>query len=186
MKFYQTALAVVFAAAVSMPLHAQTPVSDVPSKASLEALFAVQDFDKILDESFKRVPGLAAESMPDIPADRRAEFNKVLEKYFGLMDREINTPEMRHEIRNTAIRAAAEIYTQAEVDALLRFYQSPEGRSAMSKTPRYIEAVMAPTAGIMQPKMQAFLQKYGAQMRRELNQAVCGKNNCAKAAQPKK
>ncbi|WP_416190987.1 DUF2059 domain-containing protein [Neisseria sp. CCUG12390] len=161
-----------------------------PSRASLEQLFDLQNFDKTLDDAFRQMPQAAlAQSVntaQGIPEDRRQAVNQVLQKYMNIISQEFNTPELRGELRRVSLEGAAKVYTQREVDALIRFYQTPEGRSVMEKMPQYMEAITVPMVQVMAPKTESVMKKHGPQMTREINQAICGKDRCAKAGRTKK
>lgn len=151
------------------------------SKASVEKLFDVQNFDKMMDDPAKAMPASAAlmqQSMPDVPADKRQKVQSIINRYMSDYMREVSEKSTRAEIRRVAVEGVQKVYTQEEVDAMIAFYGSPVGRSITAKMPQYIEATMTPMMDVMQSKMQAFQQKNGAKMQREINQAVCGKNTC--------
>ena len=165
-------------------------VRQVPSPESLEQLLELQNFDKALDDTFRQMPQTAlahaAGSMQGIPADRHQAVNQVLQKYLNIMSNEFNNPELRGELRRVSIEGAAKVYTQREVDALIRFYKTPEGRSVMDKMPQYLQAITAPMMQIMSPKVESVQRKYAPQMEREINRALCGKDKCSKSARAKK
>lgn len=191
-KSLVTVMAVLLLAAgcSSTAPKAQAQHSAAPSRASLEELFAVSDFDKVMDLSFQQMPAMVQPqiqgSLESLPAAKRAAVQGVIEKYLNLMAQEINTPAIRGEIRRSAVEGSAKVYTQGEVDALIKFYKTPEGRSVMAKMPQFMQATMTPMMQVMQPKMQAFQQKYQAQMVREINQAACGRNICPMPRKTKK
>lgn len=189
---YRSIILAVFTAAAAgacsssgvKPSTAQTPAAaqQAPSAASLEALFDLQDFDRLISDSFRQMPAAAvaqaANSLTGVPAGRREAVEQVLQKYLTLMSDEINTPELRSQMRRAAMEGAGKVYTQGEVDALIAFYRTPEGRSVMDKMPKYMEATMLPLTQALSPKMHAAQQKYMPQMTKEINRAVCGKDKC--------
>lgn len=152
------------------------------SKASVEKLFDVQNFDKMMDDTAKTMPAAIAasvrQSMPDVPADKRQKVQSIINRYMSDYMREVNDKSTRAEIRRVAVEGVQKVYTQEEVDAMIAFYGSPVGRSITAKMPQYLEATMNPIMSVMQSKIQAFQQKNGGKMQREINQAVCGKNTC--------
>lgn len=165
-------------------------VHQAPSTASLEELFELQNFDKVLDDAFRQMPEAAlahtAGSMQEVPADRRQAVNQVLQKYLTIMSNEFNTPQLRARLRSVSIEGAAKVYTQREVDALIRFYKTREGRSVMDKMPQYLQATTVPMMQVMSPQIESLLKKHAPQMNLELNRAVCGKDKCQKPARAKK
>lgn len=149
-------------------------------KASVEKLFEVQNFDKMMGDAAKAAATAvsAQQSMPGVPAGKRQKVQNIINRYMGDYMREVNDPSTRAEIRRVAVEGVQKVYTQEEVDAMIAFYGSPTGRSIMAKMPQYMEATMSPMISVMQSKIQAFQQKNGGKIQREINQAVCGKNIC--------
>lgn len=150
------------------------------SKASVEKLFDVQNFNKMMDDTAKAMPASVAasvqQSIPDIPADKRQKVQDIINRYVTDYMNTVIDKRTQAEIRRVAVEGVQKVYTQEEVDALIAFYGSPTGRSITVKMPQYLEATMMPIVNVMQRKTQAFQQKNGAKMQREINQAVCGKN----------
>lgn len=189
MSFYKTLLAAAVVAATAAgcasPSAQKQNVQAPASKASLEELFDVSDFDNIMDQTFRQMSAIVkqqiaialADTPSDMPAPKYAAVRQVVEKYMLRMLQEANTPEVRSEIRRLSIEDAAKVYTQGEVDALVRFYKSPEGRSVMAKMPQYMEAVTMP---VYQAVEIDGSQKYGEQMLREIIQMEYGKTAVSK------
>lgn len=165
-------------------------VRQAPSAESLEELLTLQNFDQVLDDAFRQMPEAAlaqtAGSMQNVPADRRGAVNQVLQKYLTLMTNEFNTPQLRAELRRVSVEGASKVYTQREVDALIRFYKTREGRSVMEKMPQYMRATTVPMIQVMSPQIESLLKKYTPQMNVEINRALCGKDRCPTPARAKK
>ncbi|WP_373755610.1 DUF2059 domain-containing protein [Neisseria sp.] len=185
-----TAALLLAAGCTSTAPKGQAQHSAAPSRASLEELFNVSDFDRVMDSSFRQIPAMMQpqiqSTLEGVPVAKRAAVQGVVEKYINLMVQETNTPELRSEIRRSAIESSAKVYTQGEVDALIKFYKTSEGRSVMAKMPQLMQATMTPMMQVVQPKIQAFQQKYAAQMGREIGQAICGRNTCPMPRKTKK
>ena len=163
-----------------------------PSDASLERLFEVQKMDALLEQSFQSMEGIVLSDpnvqkfLKDTPEDKRPQLEAVLKKYATRSIAEINTPQVRAQLRKAALDGMKTVYTQEEVNALIGFYSTAVGQSIMDKTPRYLEATMKPMMNILAGKYTQ--SKESANLRREIRQIMCdGKNPApACAKQPNK
>ena len=163
-----------------------------PSDASLEHLFEIQRMDALLDQSFQRVGGMILANpkiqnfLKDAPEDKRPQLEAVLKKYANQSIAEMNTPQVRAQLRKATLDGMKTVYTQEEVNALIGFYSTAVGQSIMDKTPRYLEATMKPMMNILAGKYTQ--SNESANLRREIRQIMCNGKNPAPAcsAQSKK
>ena len=163
-----------------------------PSDASLERLFEVQKMDALLDQSFQSMEGIVLSDpnvqkfLKDAPEDKRPQLEAVLKKYATRSIAEINTPQVRAQLRKAALDGTKTVLTQEEVNALIGFYSTAVGQSILDKMPRYLEATMNPTMAIIADKYKKSNQN--ANLVREILQIMCSGKNPAPAcsAQSKK
>ena len=162
-----------------------TAWADVPSRASLEQLLVLQNFDNMLDDSIQQIEKqnlIDAKSLPAraqaLSQEKQAALVQIMNRYVLELIRAINTPETRAEIRRLAIDAAQKVYTQQEVNALIQFYSTPEGRSIVSKQAQYFDAIYQPMMQVVMQKSQMLQQQKKRALSRELNQVLCGQNHC--------
>ena len=163
-----------------------------PSDASLERLFEVQKMDALLDQSFQSMEGIVLSDpnvqkfLKDAPEDKRPQLEAVLKKYATQSIAEINTPQVRAQLRKAALDGTKTVLTQEEVNALIGFYSTAVGQSILDKMPRYLEATMNPTMDIIADKYKKSNQN--ANLVREILQIMCSGKNPAPAcsAQSKK
>ena len=163
-----------------------------PSDASLEHLFEIQRMDALLDQSFQRVGGMILANpkiqnfLKDAPEDKRPQLEAVLKKYANQSIAEMNTPQVRAQLRKAALDGMKTVYTQEEVNALIGFYSTAVGQSILDKMPRYLEATMNPTMNIIAEKYEKSNQN--EKLVREIQQIMCGGKNPAPACakQPNK
>ncbi|PLA41153.1 hypothetical protein CYK00_00690 [Neisseria sicca] len=163
-----------------------------PSDASLERLFEVQKMDALLDQSFQSMEGIVLSDpnvqkfLKDAPEDKRPQLEAVLKKYANQSIAEINTPQVRAQLRKATLEGMKTVYTQEEVNALIGFYSTAVGQSILDKMPRYLEATMNPTMAIIADKYKKSNQN--ANLVREILQIMCSGKNPAPAcsAQSKK
>ncbi|ROV56266.1 DUF2059 domain-containing protein [Neisseria chenwenguii] len=154
------------------------------SKVSVERLFEVQGFDKLMDDTNKKMPETMMDlpaiqsKLAGVPADKQTAVRKVVTRYLTESLQSMTDKKGRKELRDLSIAATQKVYTQEEVDALTKFYESPTGRSIMAKMPQYLDAIMQPMMAMMQKNMQAFRQQKEPAMNREINRIICGKDVC--------
>ena len=163
-----------------------------PSDASLERLFEVQRMDALLDQSFQTMEGIVLSDpnvqkfLKDAPEDKRPQLEAVLKKYANQSIAEINTPQVRAQLRKATMEGIKTVLTQEEVDALIGFYGTEVGQSILDKMPRYLEATMNPTMNIIAEKYEKSNQN--EKLVREILQIMCSGKNPAPACstQPQK
>ena len=163
-----------------------------PSDASLERLFEVQKIDATLDQSFQMGGDIMLSKpniqnfLKDAPADKHPQLEAALKNYLNRIVTEINTPQVRAQLRKAALDGMKTVYTQEEVDALIGFYGTAVGQSILDKTPRYLEATINPMMAIITEKYEKSNQN--EKLAREIDQIMCSGKNPAPAClmQPKK
>ena len=163
-----------------------------PSDASLERLFEVQKMDALLDQSFQKVGSIMLADpniqnfLRDAPVEKRPQLEAVLKNHANRIVAEINTPQVRAQLRKAALDGTKTVLTQEEVNALIGFYSTAVGQSIMDKTPRYLEATMKPMMNILAGKYTQ--SNESANLRREIRQIMCNGKNPAQACakQPNK
>lgn len=163
-----------------------------PSDASLERLFEVQKMDALLDQSFQKVGSIMLADpniqnfLRDAPVEKRPQLEAVLKNHANRIVAEINTPQVRAQLRKAALDGTKTVLTQEEVNALIGFYSTAVGQSILDKMPRYLEATMNPTMSIIADKYKKSNQN--ANLVREIQQIMCSGKNPAPACakQPNK
>ena len=163
-----------------------------PSDASLERLFEVQKIDAMLDQSFQMGGDIMLSKpniqnfLKDAPADKHPQLEAALKNYLNRIVTEINTPQVRAQLRKAALDGMKTVYTQEEVDALIGFYGTAVGQSILDKTPRYLEATINPMMTIITEKYEKSNQN--EKLVREIEQIMCSGKNPAPACstQPQK
>ena len=154
-----------------------------PSDASLKRLFEVQRMDALLDQSFQRVGGMVLANpniqnfLKDAPADKRPQLEAALRNHANRIVAEINTPQVRAQLRKATMDGVKTVYTQEEVDALIGFYGTEVGQSILDKMPRYLEATTNPMMTIVTEKYEKSNQN--EKLVREIQQIMCGGKNPA-------
>lgn len=150
------------------PVHASgdlapaAPAAISPAKqALLVRLDKAMDFEKLINQSTQAAMTSAMDGMRQIFPEMTAEQTKIMsEAVSGVAQK--YTPKMKE----VTFAAYGEILNEAELTAMVEFYESPEGRAILKKVPEINQRAIA---GMSQMNVQ---------MQKEMIVAMCGKMEC--------
>lgn len=136
-----------------------------PSPQQVDALLQAMDMKSMLPGMLAQIDGatqqMARSMLPaDATAEQRAKFDRVMAQQQAFM-RDALTWEKLAPIYRTVY---GDVFTAEEVQAMTRFYTSPEGRSTLQKMP----AAVGRTMQEMQPMMQSLMQQSQQMLQKEL------------------
>ena len=133
------------------PVNGQTPVTTInelqtqPTDASLDKLIKVLHIDKMIDEMIAQRQQAAAmmKGLPqELPTDENAgifsrhaqkQLKNIFVKYSTVLGQQLDQPISKQQLQQAYQAIAKKTYTQAEVDALNQFYETPMGQRILSK-----------------------------------------------------
>ena len=133
------------------PVNAQTPVRTInelqtqPTDASLDKLIKVLHIDKMIDEMLAQRQQAAnmMKGLPqELPMDENAgifsrhaqkQLKNIFVKYSTILGQQLDQPISKQQLQQAYQAIAKRTYTQAEVDALNQFYETPMGQRILSK-----------------------------------------------------
>lgn len=132
------------------PVNAQTPVTTInaqaqPTDAALDKLIKVLHIDKMIDEMLAQRQQAAnmMKGLPqELPTDENAgifsrhaqkQLKNIFVKYSTLLGQQLDQPISKQQLQQAYQAIAKKTYTQAEVDALNQFYETPMGQRILSK-----------------------------------------------------
>lgn len=133
------------------PVNAQTPVTTInelqtqPTDASLDKLIKVLHIDKMIDEMIAQRQQAAnmMKGLPqELPMDENAgifsrhaqkQLKNIFVKYSTVLGQQLDQPISKQQLQQAYQAIAKRTYTQAEVDALNQFYETPMGQRILSK-----------------------------------------------------
>lgn len=140
-----------------------------PTPESIELLLDLVQAEKIMDGIKPQVQGAMKASMDQALKGRRpnAEEQKVLDAYLLAATHIVNDTLTMDRLKPLHLQLYSQHLTQEEVDGMITFYQSPVGRSMVTKMPHIMQGVMAALPSLLAP-MQDKLRLAGEQMVREL------------------
>ena len=133
------------------PVNAQTPVTTInelqaqPTDAALDKLIKVLHIDKMIDEMLAQRQQAAnmMKGLPqELPTDENAgifsrhaqkQLKNIFVKYSTVLGQQLDQPISKQQLQQAYQAIAKKTYTQAEVDALNQFYETPMGQRILSK-----------------------------------------------------
>lgn len=134
--------------------HAQAVVDATPaSPASVERLLKALDMERTLDASFDQI-GQIARGMGEqagVGSRNRDDFERYMQRVSEVVREEAGWAKMKEPL----VQIYAKHYSEAEVQGLIAFYESPLGRSMTAKTP----AIMQDSALITQDLMKRLMPR---------------------------
>ena len=155
-------LALTLAGGQAMAQQSATPETLAEKQALVRRYFKAIEFEKLMDSLVaSMVPGMLADASRS-NATLSAEEQELLSDAVRTAMNDVMTPKLIE--LNVSIYAEA--FSERELQALVSFYESPEGRSIMRKTP-----------GLM-PKSMEGARRLMPQMQSEVLKRVCSKIDC--------
>ncbi len=132
------------------PVNAQTPIATInaqaqPTDASLDKLIKVLHIDKMINEMIAQRQQAAniVKGLPqELPTDENAgifsrhaqkQLKNIFVKYSTVLGQQLDQPISKQQLQQAYQAIAKKTYTQAEVDALNQFYETPMGQRILSK-----------------------------------------------------
>nr|WP_313062811.1 DUF2059 domain-containing protein [Moraxella sp. CTOTU49097] len=132
-------------------VNAQTPIATLnelqtqPTDASLDKLIKVLHIDKMIDEMLAQRQQAAnmMKGLPqELPTDENAgifsrhaqkQLKNIFVKYSTVLGQQLDQPISKQQLQQAYQAIAKKTYTQAEVDSLNQFYETPMGQRILSK-----------------------------------------------------
>lgn len=147
--------------AAAVPAVSAAASSAPASTVSVERLLKALDLERTLDATYAQVhqvaEGVAAQA--GIRARDREAFDRYMLRVTEVMREEAGWAKLKEPM----VQIYARHYTEAEVQGLIAFYESPLGRSMVAKTP----AIMRDSTVITQDMMKRVLPRL-AELAREM------------------
>lgn len=153
-----------------------TPVS-AQQKALAERYFKAAGIDRMYADSEQLtalINSQLAGMESSLPPAKRADFRTVMEKIKPDMNASI--ARALAAMRPQLVEVVTRSYSEQELTALVKFYESPEGKSVVAKNPQVMAAMMEVAGQQMAPMMQDIQQSL---MRALKEQAAADKTSPA-------
>lgn len=131
-------------------VNAQTPIATInvqtqPTDASLDKLIKVLHIDKMIDEMLaqrQQATNMMKGLPQELPTDENVgifsrhaqkQLKNIFVKYSTILGQQLDQPISKQQLQQAYQAIAKRTYTQAEVDALNQFYETPMGQRILSK-----------------------------------------------------
>jgi hypothetical protein len=132
-----------------------------PSQLELASkVIKATQFDRIFDQMGNQMQQMAAQSMnlssPNLTPAQKEAATKTMGEVMKL-----STDAAKNMLEKVDV-IYAEVYSEAELKAMLAFFESPEGKSMMQKQPQIIQRMTPLIQGMQKellPKIQQIAQK---------------------------
>lgn len=135
-----------------------------PSDASLDRLFRLMQAEKLVDSIYAQIEPMMARQVEASMAGKpmgeqeRQALQRVIARVSAFIRSEMSWARLEP-LQRAVYRDS---FDQTEIDGLIAFYDSPVGRSFLSKMPQVMQRTMAGTQDIMRdamPRLQAEVQQ---------------------------
>lgn len=117
-------------------------------------------FDRMFDQMGAQMQQIAAQSMsqssPNMSEEQRAAATKIMSEITAL------SMEAAKGMLQKVDVIYADVYTEAELKAMLAFFESNEGKSMLLKQPKVMQALMPLVQGMqgeLMPKIQSIVER---------------------------
>lgn len=130
-----------------------------PQQALAQQYFKVSGMDSMYADKKQlanaidmQLAGMEKSFAQQMPPEKVAEFHQVMEKMKPTLH--ASTAKAVDKMRPVLVKLVAERYSEAELKALIAFYNSPEGKSVVAKNPKVMAEIMHITGEYMGAAMQ--------------------------------
>lgn len=159
-------LALALSTAFAMPAIAADPVPapQQASAADIDRLLEVMDMQAMMAGIMDQMSDVQGQMLDeafgkDLSDDDRERMKSVTARTNALVKKRMSWPAIEPVIRKVYLQ----LFSKAEVDAMVAFYGSPEGASILRKAPQ----AMSLTMQEMQPLMQGLMEDIKADIDKE-------------------
>jgi hypothetical protein len=124
-------------------------------RASVEKLLILMNQDQLMEQMFPQIKQMVMQQFEqmDLTEEQTRLMEKYFDKIFNVMKEEMSWDKMKDDF----ILLYMSVYTEAEVNELIDFYESPIGRKTLEKLPLLMEKSVAISQKYpmnMMPKIQ--------------------------------
>jgi hypothetical protein len=149
---------------VPLASNAPPPIVEAPSPGKLALARQVMEASGTQDQTTAILRNVFAQMVNSVeksaPADKKANVDAIIRATNDAL------ADMVPKLREIAVQAYAETYTDRELADMLAFFQSPSGRSMTAKRPQLMQMVMGQTLRML-PEIQ-----------RDMGEKICAATTC--------
>jgi len=110
-------------------------------RASVEKLLLITNQDQLLEQVYPQIKQLVLGQFQqlDVPPEQSPLIEDYFDRIFNVMKEEMSWAN----IKNDFIQLYMSVYTEAEINELIAFYESPIGQKTLEKMPLLMQESMA-------------------------------------------
>lgn len=170
-----------FSMALLLSISLSTVQAAVPTEASVKKLMKVTNVDGIIKSMPKQGAAVVDEVMmgmvlrqnvKQLSDAQRQQLNAVSKKYVQKLITKVDTPATQQALINNFIKITQKHYTQAEVDAQIKFYGSAVGQSIIKKQPILMHEFTEIAVPTVLKSTQSNMKKLIPELEKEVKSAV--------------
>lgn len=139
-----------------------------PYYDSVEELLLLMKMNETLERSFAQIRPIMIQQFQQImDGELTPEQGEIMEKYLGKLLNVLEEEMSWDRLKGDFIQIYMSVYTEAEIQEMIKFYQSPVGQKTVEKTPILLEQSMEITQKYMLstlPKIQAITEEMQAEL----------------------
>ncbi len=130
-----------------------------PTPQSIEQVLALTQAEKMLDAVKPQVGAQMKASLDRVLKGRKpsAEEQKVIDEFVAKSTKIMDEMLTMDRMRPLYVQLYTQYFSQEEVDGLIAFYQSPAGKSMITKMPQLMQGLVAAMPTFMGPMMDQIL-----------------------------
>jgi len=131
-------------ALLALPVAAALAQDAKPTEESVRRLFEVMHTSQMIDTVMSQMDASLRESLEratggrPLNAQQQQIHDDMRAKILGMLKEELNWSHLEPQL----VEVYRNIFTSGEIDAMLRFYDSPSGRSVVAKLPQATQQMM--------------------------------------------
>ncbi|MBF1279930.1 MAG: DUF2059 domain-containing protein [Neisseria lactamica] len=156
-----------------------------PSDESLEKWMELQSFDQKFKRLFTDGSHNVIQTLIDyntIPPEKRSKIESIHKEYLrkvsiSQVQKEFMTDNLINQWKEYVKDYAKNYFTQEEMDVLIKFYDTPAGKSVMNKFPEFIDIIDAKIASNIHRDIKYFYNPYKSELGRDVLDIVCDDKN---------
>lgn len=142
--------------------------ADSGVRDSLERMFELTDMQAMIDSSHAQINQMFSQMAKEqnISDEQKVIFEKHRKKLQRMLVESLSWDKIKEPI----IEAYSQVYTKAEIDELIVFYESPLGQKMIKKMPELMQVsmqVMQETSMSLIPQMQALQEEFQRELREQ-------------------
>ena len=143
--------------------------ANAPTPQSIDQVLTLTQAEKILAGIKPQVTAMMKAGIDQALKDRTpsAEEQKVLDNYVAKSTNIMSEVLTMDRLRPLYVQLYTDYFTQEDIDGLIVFYQSPAGKSMITKMPQLTQGLMAAMPKLMAPMLEQ-IQAAANQMATEL------------------